>query len=208
MGLRAPEESMIVVASALFDPSSSRPRMVSAIREEDLAEGLTPEAAAESQRLGAASNGAFVACTTLVVPEGTDIVGATIAANAWATGDATRLANLAMLFYWNQSRLEQVNPGGLLSGTIPVPQASVEDLERTLVALSRSPAYRDQRIVAIAGVPSASATTTPVAMRRGVVARLGADAAALLASMKGAGLRPKATDRLVQIVDKALGLEG
>lgn len=199
---------MIVVASAMFEPGSSTPKVVAAIQEADLAAGLTPAAAAETQRLDAASHGGFVASETIIVPDGTDLIGATLAAQAWAAGDADRLANLAMLFYWNQSHLGQVNPGGLLSGTIPVPRASVEDLERTLVALSRSPTYRDQRIVAIAGVPSSSASTTPVAMRRGVVARLGADAAALLASMKGSGLRPKATDRLVQIVDLAIGLEG
>lgn len=62
-----------------------------------------------------------------------------------------RHLNIAWLYHYDLTALKMVRRDGLLSGSIPAPGLTADDVEQVLVALTRASVYAGQKIVAYAG---------------------------------------------------------
>ena len=107
--------------------------------------------------------------TSLVVsdlfelPDDTDIVAATLAAERRVRKDVER--NMATLFHWDAMTLEVTRPTSVISPTLPAPLGE-EDAGVTLEALAEHPGYKGHAVVVICE------DWTILAMRHGKIGKL------------------------------------
>jgi hypothetical protein len=137
------------------------------------------------------------------VPDDTDTVAATLAAERRIRKDAER--NMAMLFHWDAMAMKVTNPRSVISPTLPAPLGEA-DVRHVLDALAKHPDYRGHAIVAICE------DWTIVAMRYGRIGKLGPNVRRLLEGAQEKIVSTKhATPRdeaLMREIDLALGTVG
>lgn len=111
---------------------------------------ITPDDSLMGAKLGAAQNGGF--CTGEVFEVtgvGHTIKHVTILAERKRQRRAQIEVNQSMLYYWDAMYLTRANPGGVISGTMPIPLKASE-VEEVLRLLAEHPDYDHQTVIAIA----------------------------------------------------------
>lgn len=103
------------------------------------------EAMAETQRIA----GVFTIIDFFEVEDDGDAEGAAAIGAKRAAERFKVERNMAMLFYFDAETLARVNPGGVLTATLPAP-LSKDDIVATLLQLAAHPNYhRSQSVLAI-----------------------------------------------------------